>query len=61
MRVAGSTKWVPQKIMPNPDNPDRFVIASRDTATGELTPQIRRGLVRYVERDREGTWQIVQA
>jgi hypothetical protein len=59
MRVAGSAKRVPQKIMPDPEDPDRYVIASRDSATEELVPQIRRGMKRYVERNREGIWQIV--
>ena len=59
MRVAGSTKRVPQKIMPDPDDEERMVVATRDSASDELVPQIRRGQKRYVERDREGIWQIV--
>ena len=58
MRVAGSTKRVPQKLMPDPDDEERMVVATRDSASDDLIPQIRRGQKRYVERDREGIWQI---
>ena len=59
MRVAGNKKRVPSKIMPDPEDESRMMVATRDSATGELVPQIRRGLKRYVERDREGIWQLV--
>ena len=58
MRVAGSTKRVPQKLMPDPEDDTRMVVATRDSATEQLVPQIRRGQKRHVERDREGIWQI---
>ena len=57
MRVAGRTKKVPQKIMPDPDDPERFCIAQRDPDTGDLSPQKRRGSVRYVTRGRDG-WKL---
>jgi len=49
---------VPHRIMPDPDDPERFVIAARDDGTGELAPAVRRGSKRYVTKDRDGTWKV---
>ena len=57
MRIAGKTKKVPQKIMPDPDDPEKFCIAQRNTDTGLLAPAKRRGSIRYVIRGRDG-WKI---
>ena len=59
MRVAGKNKRIPQKIMPDPDNPEQFVIAQRDPDTNELVPQMRRGAKRIVEKNRDGTWKTL--
>ncbi len=56
MRVAGSTRRIPQKIMPDPDDPTLFVIVSRDPETQELVPAKKRGQKRHIERNREGAW-----
>ena len=56
MRVAGSTRRIPQKIMPDPDDPTQFLIVSRDPETQELVPAMKRGQKRLIERNREGTW-----
>ena len=58
MRVAGKTRLVPQKLMPDPDDPEKSVIAARDPDSGQLVPQLRRGVKRYVEKNREGHWKI---
>ncbi|MEW6755582.1 MAG: hypothetical protein AB1505_32085 [Candidatus Latescibacterota bacterium] len=58
VRVAGAFRRVPCKVMPDPDEPDRYVIATRDPDTGDLTPQVRRNARRYVSRDREGIWRL---
>jgi len=58
MRVAGKTRLVPQKLMPDPDDEEQFVIAARDPDSGGYVPQLRRGVKRYVERTREGHWKI---
>ena len=58
MRVAGRYRRVPHRIMPDPDDPERFVIAARDDGTGELAPAVRRGSKRYVTKDRDGTWKV---
>jgi hypothetical protein len=51
MRVAGNTRRVPYKIMPDIEEPERFVIAQRDPDTEELVPQMRRGAKRFVEKN----------
>jgi hypothetical protein len=58
MRVAGGVRRVPRKIMPDPDDEDRFLLAKRDPETGEPVPEIRRNAKRYVERGRGGAWMI---
>jgi hypothetical protein len=59
MRVAGTQRRIPNKIMPDPDDESRFVIATRDADTGEVSPQMRRGAKRYVERGKDGFWGLV--
>lgn len=60
MRVAGSQRRIPNKIMPDPDDEELFVIAQRDPDSGELIPQMRRGAKRFVERGKDGIWRLVQ-
>ena len=57
IRVAERVRQVPQKIMPDPDDAERHVIAQRDPDTGELVPARRRGGKRYVIKAREG-WAL---
>jgi len=57
MRVAGRVRQIPHKLMPDPDDPARHVIAQRDPETGELVPARRRGSKRYVVKGREG-WAL---
>ena len=60
MRVAGNTRRVPYKIMPDEEEPDRFVISQLDPDTGELVPHMRRGVKRFVEKDAtDGSWKQV--
>ena len=58
MRIAGRNKRIPQKIMPDPDNPGKFCIAQRDPETGDLIPQMRRGARRHVMKGRGGGWLL---
>jgi hypothetical protein len=57
MRVAGSYRRIPYKIMPDPDEPEAYVIAQRDPESGQLVPQRRRGAKRLVERGKDGVWR----
>ena len=58
MCIAGRNKRIPQKIMPDPDNPGKFCIAQRDPETGDLIPQMRRGARRHVMKGRGGGWLL---
>lgn len=57
MRVAGGTRRIPTKIMPDPDDAEKMCVASRDPDTGEVMPAKRRGAVRYIEKTRDGSWR----
>jgi hypothetical protein len=59
IRAGGSTKLVPYKIMPDPDDAKKFVLARRDADTGEVVPVMRRGSRRYVEKNKEGIWELM--
>ena len=59
VRGGGRARMVPGAIMPDPEDSRRFVMAQRDTDTGELVPQQRRGRNRYVERKPDGTWRAL--
>jgi hypothetical protein len=57
VRIAGDQKRVPTKIMPDPDDPEHWVMARRDPETGQLVPQVRQGKRRYVARGGDGSWK----
>ncbi len=57
MCVAGSTRRISTKIMPDPAI---MVIVTRDPETQELVPAKRRGAKRVVERNRDGYWAEVR-
>ena len=57
VRVAGSFRQIPQKIMPDPEDAERFIIVQKDPESGELVPARRRGAKRYVIKGREG-WEL---
>ena len=59
MRIGGGMKLVPYKFMPDPEEPDRWVLVKNDRETGELMPVMRRGNKRFVEKNREGIWEVV--
>jgi hypothetical protein len=58
MRVAGGLRRVPRKIMPDPEDEERFILATRDPETGEPVPELRSNAKRYVEKGRGGAWAI---
>jgi Mg-chelatase subunit ChlI len=60
MRVAGNYRRVHYKIMPDEEEPERFIIVQCNPDTDELVPQMRRGAKRFVEKDtRDGVWKVV--
>jgi hypothetical protein len=58
MRIGGSTKLVPYKVMPDPDEEGQWILVKRDRETDELVPVMRRGKKRIVEKNREGVWEV---
>ena len=58
VRVAGRTRNIPYKVMPDPDDTSKHVIVQKDPDSGQLVPVRRRGQKRFVERGRDGSWQI---
>ena len=48
------------RLMPDDDKEGRFYVVKRDPETEELTPVLRRGAKRYVERARDGSWEMVR-
>ena len=56
---SGVYKKVRTKVMPDPADPSRCVVAVRDVESGETVPQMRRGAKRFVEKNREGIWKGV--
>jgi hypothetical protein len=63
VRVEISVEGRPQKmevvVMPSPEDSKRHILAERDPESGELTPQMRRGRLRYVNRRADGSWQAL--
>ena len=58
-RVAGRQRLFRQKIMADHEDPSRFVLVQREPASGEMIPIIRRGSKAYVEKNRDGLWEII--
>ena len=57
MRVAGSSRRIPTKIMPDPEDLEKMCIANRDSDSGEVVPANRRGAIRYIEKSRDDSWR----
>ncbi|HIL11293.1 MAG TPA: hypothetical protein EYG11_21590 [Candidatus Latescibacteria bacterium] len=58
MRVAGRTRYVPYKIMPEETAPGKYIIVRRDPTSGVVVPALKSGICRYVERDSNGFWKL---
>ena len=58
MRIGGGMKLVPYKVMPDPGEPDKWVLVKRDRETGQLVPFMRWGNKRFVKKIREGIWEV---
>ena len=50
VRVAGRTRCVPYKIMPEKEDSSRYIIVRRDPITGDVVPALKRG--------RDGFWNL---
>ena len=58
MRTGAGMRLVPFKVMPDEEEPGKFVLVKRDADSGELVPVLRRGEKRQVTRNREGIWEL---
>ncbi|MDP7449972.1 MAG: hypothetical protein QF689_15375, partial [Candidatus Latescibacteria bacterium] len=56
--IAGRARQMRYRIMPDPKDEERFVIARKDPESGEMAPVLRRGAPRHVERTRDGSWEL---
>ena len=57
MRIAGRNKRIPQKIMPDPDDPGKFCIAQHDPETRDLVPQMKRRAMSSKVAVAAGRWR----
>lgn len=58
VRAGVGTRFVRFKIMPDGES-SKYVLVRRDPDSGELVPMMRRGVKRYVEKNRNGVWETV--
>ena len=57
VRAGSGTRFVRFKIMPDSGDPSKYFLVRRDPDSGELVPMMRRGVKRYVEKNRNGVWE----
>jgi len=58
MRTPAGVRLRPYKIMPDQEEPGKFILARRDPESGETVPVLRGGRKRQVTRNREGVWEL---
>jgi hypothetical protein len=58
MKIGGTWKMVPLKVMPDADEPERHVLVQRDPQSRELVPVFRKGAKCYVSRNKSGIWDL---
>lgn len=60
VKIAGRVRQIRYRLMPDAKDAERFVIARRDPDSGLMVPVLRRGAPRYVERSRDGSWELAK-
>ncbi len=58
IHTGGGDRMVPYKIMPDPDKEGQFVLAKHDKELNRLVPMMRGGKKRYVEKNKQGIWEV---
>ncbi|MCC7262130.1 MAG: hypothetical protein IT369_06370 [Candidatus Latescibacteria bacterium] len=58
LKVGNSWRMVPLKVMPDADEPERFVLVHRDAQSRELVPVAYRGGRCYVTKNKSGIWDL---
>jgi hypothetical protein len=60
VRIAGKSRQIPYKIMPDDEQQGAFVLVVRQPKSGKITPVLRQGAKRYVEKDGDGNWVLTE-
>jgi hypothetical protein len=60
VRIAGRVRQMRYRIMPEKEGSERYVIGRKDPESGEMAPVLRRGKPRYVDRARDGSWELAR-
>ncbi|MEE2727062.1 MAG: hypothetical protein VX792_08290 [Candidatus Latescibacterota bacterium] len=58
IRTGGGDRMMPYKIMPDPDDPGQFLLARKDSELNTIVPMMRGGKKRFVEKNRQGVWEL---
>ncbi len=59
-RIGGRSRYVPHKIMADPDDAEQFIIMRRDNESNAIIPALQRGSKRYVIKGRDGFWKMAK-
>ena len=60
VRIAGRVRQMRYRIMLEKEGSERYVIGRKDPESGEIAPVLRRGKPRYVDRARDGSWELAR-
>ena len=58
IHTGGGDRMMPYKIMPDPDDPEQFLLARNDSELNTIVPMLRGGKKRFVEKNRQGVWEL---
>ncbi len=58
IHTGAGDRIMPYKIMPDPDDAEQFVLAKKDEELERIVPMLRGGKKRYVEKNRQGLWEV---
>ncbi len=58
IHTGAGDRMVPYKIMPDPEKEGQFVLAKQDKELNRLVPMMRGGKKRYVEKNKQGVWEV---
>ncbi len=59
VKIAGRERQLRYRIMPDPKDDEKCYICRKEPESEEMVPVVHRGAPRYVERSRDGSWELV--
>ena len=59
VKIAGRERQMRYRIMPDPKDDEKCYICRKEPESEEMVPVVHRGAPRYVERSRDGSWELV--